>query len=242
MRRIKLTIEYDGTAYAGWQRQKNSLSIQEVLEEAILKLTGQQVKTVAAGRTDAGVHALNQVVHFDVNSSLKIMNFLKGLNFYLPSDIAVKHVEEVDEIFHARYSAKSRSYIYLMKTNYSALFQNRAWIYLKPLQLDAMKETLPVFLGEHDFESFCSRESILDHYRCQVQELSLEQENDLIVFRIKANRFVHNMVRAIMGTLVLVGKGAIQPKDVEQILKARDRTAAGPTAPPQGLYLNKVEY
>lgn len=242
MRRIKLLIEYDGTNYVGWQKQVNGISIQEKLEEAIYQLSGQKVKTYAAGRTDAGVHALGQVVHFDIESKLQKINFLKGLNYYLPHDIVVKKVEEVDEAFHARYSAKSRSYIYLIKLNYSALFQNRAWIYLTPLNLDAIQAAMTYFLGEHDFKSFCSSESVMDHYRCNVQSFTLDKRKDLLIFNIKANRFVHNMVRTIMGTLIHVGKGKLLPEEIPRILLERDRTSAGPNAPPYGLYLEKVEY
>ncbi|GAB4182600.1 MAG: tRNA pseudouridine(38-40) synthase TruA [Calditrichia bacterium] len=241
-KRIKLLLEYDGTRYCGWQYQPDAVSIQETVEVALQKLTGESIRIYTAGRTDAGVHAKGQVVHFDTGSKLNMDNFYKGLNYYLPNDIAVLEAVETDPEFHARYSAKSRSYQYLIKRNYSSLMQNRAWIYIGNLDVDSMKKAIPWFLGEHDFKSFCSTETQLDHYRCNVMNISLEEEGDLITFNIRANRFVHNMVRAIVGTLHQIGKGMRSPQDIPDILKARDRTKAGPSAPPQGLYLMKIEY
>lgn len=242
MRRLKLLIEYDGTNYAGWQKQPNGIAIQEKLEEAIYRLTGEQVAPYAAGRTDAGVHAIGQVAHFDIRSDLPLEKFYKGLNFYLPDDIVIKKVEEVSEEFHARYSARSRSYLYLIKTNYSALYRNRAWICFFPLDIKKMEKAAGYFLGEHDFQSFCSTESRLDHYRCRVTQLQIRRQDDLISIFIEANRFVHNMVRAIVGTLVDIGRGKREAEEIPVILENRNRVTAGPTAPPAGLYLYEVKY
>lgn len=241
---IKLTIEYDGTAFAGWQQQPNHPTIQAVLEEALFKITQQHISAVGAGRTDSGVHALGQVVSFQSDKPLAISQWPAALNSYLPKDITVISSEQAPDDFHARFSAKGKIYEYLITTQSSrpALNRHRVWHLSHPLDTNAMRQVMPEFLGTHDFTSFRGPRSQTVNPICTISHLSLSSEHPSLTIRIEGDRFLKQMVRAIVGTLIEVGQHKRNPNTLQEILHAKDRRAAGRTAPPQGLYLVQVLY
>lgn len=242
--RLALGIEYDGTAYNGWQRQHHSRGVQSELESAIGKVADEQVEIVCAGRTDAGVHAACQVAHFDTSSRREDRGWLLGANSNLPEDISVSWVHTVDERFHARFSATSRSYRYLVlnRLQRPALERHRAWWVHEPLDVDRMQQAAGALLGEHDFSAFraagCQARTATRH----VTALELQRRGDWIQLDITANAFLQHMVRNIMGTLVAIGRGDRDPAWAAQVLASRDRTAGGMAAPPQGLTLMSIAY
>ncbi|MEW5948624.1 MAG: tRNA pseudouridine(38-40) synthase TruA [Thermodesulfobacteriota bacterium] len=244
MRNIKLILEYDGTAYCGWQRQVNGLSIQEVLEEKIGVMTGEAAKVIGSGRTDAGVHAMNQAANFKAASNIPVDGFLRGLNSLLPQDIAVKEVCEVPADFHARYSASEKIYLYriLNERIRSPLHHLFTWFVPHDLAFAAMERCLPVLQGVHDFAAFMASGSSVKSTTRIVSGLKLTRKDKIIEFEIRANGFLRHMVRNIVGTLVEVGQGRVTPEKFADILQARDRNMAGMTAPPQGLFLKEVIY
>ena len=244
MATIKLTIEYEGTAYAGWQRQPNHISIQATLEDALFKITQQHTPTVGAGRTDSGVHALGQVVSFHSNKSLRGTQWAPALNSYLPKNITVISSEQVSDDFHARFSAKGKVYEYRITTQASrpALHRHRAWHFPHPLDTDAMRMAISEFSGTHDFTSFRGQRSQTMNPLCTIIHLSLHEDSPLFTIRIEGNRFLKQMVRAIVGTVVEVGQRKRGPHTIQDIFQAKDRRAAGRTAPPHGLYLVQVLY
>ncbi len=244
MRNIKLTIEYDGTNYSGWQSQKNALSVQAVIESAIKELTGEDCRLTGAGRTDAGVHALGQVANFYTNSAIPAQRFSYALNGLLPRDIVVIASHEVDVDFHSRFSAVGKRYRYLVY-NFpmpSALLRNRAYHVPFALDLKAMQEAAGYLIGKHDFAAFSASGSSVKTTVRTVTSASLEKSDRLITLDITGDGFLYNMVRIIMGTLVEVGLGKMEPGAVEEILESRDRGRAGATAPPHGLYLAEVYF
>jgi len=245
MRNIRLIVEYDGGAYCGWQRQINGLSIQQIIEKCIGRMTGEEVRVIGSGRTDAGVHALHQVAHFRTASRLGERNLLKGINSLLPVDIAIREVCEVDPSFHARFDAVSKVYLYRI-CNWpvrSALERNYAWFVWKPLDLARIGGALPVFKGTHDFSSFCSTQSeSTDRIRTILNIAAERDASGMIFISVEADGFLRYMVRTIVGTLVDVGRGKRSAEEVAAIMAARDRRRAGLTAPPQGLYLKDVKY
>lgn len=242
--KIKLTIEYDGSRYCGWQIQPNGESVQAVLERAIAVFTGAPARIVGSGRTDAGVHALGQVAHFFTEKEYDRHRILRALNALTPPDINVKDAEIVSDCFDARRSGRSRVYEYriLNRSTSSPFYVRRAWHVHEPLALDAMQEAIVCLRGEHDFSSFRASGCEALHPVRRVYRTSLEQRADLLVFTIEANAFLRHMVRNIAGTLVAVGRGLRSPPSFHRLLTARDRTQAGPTAPPHGLYLIEVKY
>ncbi|MFB3924811.1 MAG: tRNA pseudouridine(38-40) synthase TruA [Syntrophales bacterium] len=245
MRNIKLIIEYDGTGYYGWQRQSGQSTIQQTLEEKIAVITQEKIHLISSGRTDAGVHALNQVANFKTASRIPEINLLRGINSLLPPDIAVKDLTEVEWEFHSRYSAKSKVYLYRIdnRSVRPALYRNYSWFIHDPLCIENMKECAIMLKGVHDFSSFCAAGNDSRSYEREVIDVSLEKDDQgMVEFQIEANGFLKHMVRNIIGTLVYAGKGKIGPSGFESILKAKDRTLAGPTAPPQGLFLKEVKY
>jgi tRNA pseudouridine38-40 synthase len=245
VRNIRLIVEYDGTGYCGWQLQENGLSIQQVLEEAIGHMTGETIRVIGSGRTDAGVHALGQVAHFHTTSRLGERNFLMGINSLLPSDIAVREVREVDPAFHARFDVKSKVYIYRIcnRPVRPALERHYVWFVWEPLDLQKIEEALDLFLGTHDFTSFCSTHTDSeDHVRTILDVGIQKDDNGMIQFSLEADGFLRYMVRTIVGALVDVGRGKCTREDVAGILAAEDRKKAGLTAPPQGLFLKEVRY
>lgn len=234
-----------GSDYVGWQRQENGPSVQEALENAIVGLTGQHCPVTVAGRTDAGVHALAQVCHFDAPKTYSEFAVTQALNHHLrPHRIAVLEAEAVDEGFHARFSAVERAYLYriLNRRARPALDHLRVWHVPLPLDVEAMHEAAQVLVGHHDFTSFratmCQAKSPVK----TLDELRVVRAGDEIHIHTRARSFLHNQVRIMVGTLQLVGRGKWTVRDVEAALSACDRRAAGPTAPPEGLYLAEVRY
>lgn len=255
---IKLILEYDGTNYSGWQIQKGAeRSIQKILQDCIKKVSKEKIKLVSSGRTDAGVHALGQVANFKTESRIGGDIWRKALNACLPRDIRIIDSEEVNISFHSRYDAKSRvySYIILNQESPSVFLRNYVCHIPVPLDLEKMKKASNKLLGEHDFSSFrassCGAKrpvreiidiSIDERRTALIPWLPFSPEGNFITITIEANAFLHHMVRNIVGTLIEIGRGRFRLERMEEILKARDRTKAGPTAPPQGLFLVKVKY
>jgi len=242
VRNIKLTLEYDGSGFCGWQYQPEQRSVQGELELALVNLTGEKPTVIAAGRTDSGVHALGQTVNFRTGSALPLAAFRRGVNALLPADVRILAAAEVPDSFHARYDAVSRLYRYQISTRPIAVGRQYAWHLPLKLDLGAMQAAAAALLGDHDFVSFCQAGSGLAHHRCTVQRAEWRASGEQFFFEIHANRFVHNMVRIIVGTSVEIGRGALQPETMEAIIAASDRRAAGRTAPPHGLFLVEVFY
>jgi len=244
-RNIKLVLEYDGASYHGWQRQAGALSIQEVIETRLGVMLGHRVGVYASGRTDAGVHAKGQVVNFHTLTSLTPDEILKGLNSLLPDDIVVLMAEEVDESFHARFSAVSKVYEYhiLNRPVASALMRNYAWHIRRPLALAPMEECLKRIRGPNDFSAFMASGSRTSSTERNMLRAVLERPwPDELKFTFEANGFLRRMVRNLIGTIVEVGKGHRTADDFERIIRSGDRKRAGMTAPGHGLYLVSVNY
>ena len=244
MRTVKLTIEYDGTGYAGWQRQPDQPTVQARLEAAIQQITQVRLAVIGAGRTDSGVHALGQVASFRSEKGLKPEEWHRSLNGVLSPDICVRSVEVVPDDFHARYSAKTKLYEYriLNRPERPALDRHRVWHIRHPLDLAAMREAAKLLIGRHDFSSFQGHPTDTENPVCDLQRLDLIHEPPLIRIEVQADRFLKQMVRAIVGTLVEVGQGKRPAQSIKDILAAKSRPSAGVTAPPHGLYLVRVEY
>ena len=245
MRTLKLTIEYDGTNYLGWQVQPKGPTLQGALEEKLALITGERPRLTASGRTDAGVHALAQVAHFKTQSALQVASIQKALNSLLPADITIKKVEEVEEGFHARKHAKSKVYEYrvLNRDLRSPFLRRFAWHIPQKLDLERMKEATHCLLGEHDFSAFRSVGSPTRTAVRKVLKAEWKRGKDgLLRFEIEATGFLKQMVRAIVGTLVEVGRRRMTAQDFSGILASKDRRKAGPTAPARGLFLREVKY
>ncbi len=241
---IKLTVEYDGTAYAGWQRQPNKPTIQAALEEALFNITQRHITVVGAGRTDSGVHAVGQVASFFCDKSLAASQWASALNSLLPHNISVTTSESAPADFHARFQAKGKIYEYriIQQSSRPALDYDRTWHFRYALDVAAMQQALRKFVGTHDFTSFRGQRSQTLNPICTISQFSLEVVLPLLTFRIEGDRFLKQMVRTIVGTLVEVGQHKRSPQSITNILEAKNRRAAGRTAPPQGLYLIKVLY
>lgn len=241
---IKLILEYDGSRYAGWQRQPDQTTIQEAVETALFQLTQQTVSVVAAGRTDSGVHALGQVVSFRIDRDWTPYEWTKAFNARLPEDIAVRSAAIMPDDFHARYSAVGKLYEYRILTRPERPAIDRAylWHVYKTLDFDAMQEAASLLVGKHKFTSFEGTLTDNEDPLCHLQELTLSRHEDLLYIRAYADRFLKHMVRTIVGTLVEVGHAKRSAKSLKDILGAEDRRAAGRTAPPHGLFLIRVDY
>lgn len=244
MRNIKIIVEYDGTAYHGFQVQPGLNTIQGELERAILLVTGERVRVTGAGRTDAGVHALGQVANFFTHSGLAESVLQRALNAVLPADIAVKHCTVVDLTFHARFSAKSRRYRYsiLNREAPSPLARAFSYHHRRPLDVDKMQQASRLLLGTHDFASFASANTRIANTERTVYEATWQKQADWLYFDIVANAFLPQMVRGIVGTLIWVGTGKIDVDAFRRILLARDRRLAGPNVPAKGLCFIEATY
>jgi tRNA pseudouridine38-40 synthase len=243
--RWKLTIEHDGRPYVGWQRQAHGQSVQQEIEEAITRFSGETVRLHAAGRTDAGVHALGQVAHFDLERPTEAKVVREALNHYLrPQPISIVSAEVADPHFHARMSARRRRYRYIVLNREArpALAIGRAWHVPYRLDVAAMGEGASHLIGQHDFTSFRATECQAKSPIKTLDRLDIVNDGANLIFEVAARSFLHHQVRNMVGTLILVGRGKWLPDQVAQALAARDRSAAGPTAPPDGLYLVGVDY
>jgi len=242
--RIALGLEYDGSRFCGWQSQPSGCGVQDVLETALAQVAGHPVRVVTAGRTDTGVHALAQVVHFDTDANRPETAWVRGVNAFLPPSVAVLWAQPVSDEFHARFSAIGRCYRYLLLNHpvRPALLNGRAgWFHL-PLDLDRMREGAGFLLGEHDFSAFRAAECQAKSPVRRMNSLEIRRQGDYIVFDVCANAFLHHMVRNLVGSLVYVGKEKHPPAWIKELLASRDRAMAAPTFAPDGLYLAGVDY
>ncbi len=245
MPRYKLTIEYDGRPFCGWQRQAHDLSVQQVLEEAIARFSGETVTTQAAGRTDAGVHALGQVVSFDLSRAWDPFKVREALNFHTkPHPVAIVACAAVDETFEARFSATARHYEYriLNRRARPALDAGKVWHVPVELDADVMHVAAQLILGRHDFTTFRASECQANSPIRTLEQFDVSRQANMIVVKAKARSFLHSQVRSMVGSLKLVGDGKWSPRDFRAALDAADRARCGPLAPPDGLYLTGVSY
>jgi tRNA pseudouridine38-40 synthase len=240
--RIAFRLEYEGTAYCGFQLQPDQPTIQQMLEDALLNLFQKSVRITGSGRTDSGVHARGQVVHADIPGKIPENKVAKALNTYLPRDIRITALSFVNDGFHARYDAVSRVYKYTIYRGITALERQFSWQIYQALNVPAMKECLKMIKGEHDFTSFCLSQTETENRVCTVQDAEWLEDGARLIFRIQANRFLHSMVRALTGTMVDVGKRRFDVLDFKEILKKCQHGAGAFTAPPQGLVLEEVIY
>jgi len=246
MRTIKLVIGYDGTNYCGWQVQENGPSVQAEIEKALKVVTGEEIRIIGSGRTDAGVHARGQVANFKTDSPMPQERFAYALNSLLPKDIVIKDSVEVPEDFHARYSAVGKKYSYLILNSKfpDPLLRNYVYHvnYCERLDIEKIKKAAEAFKGTYDFSSFMSAGSKVSDRVRTIYELSVHEEGELIRFECKGSGFLYNMVRIIVGTLLYVGIGKIDESDIKNIILSKDRDKAGKTVPACGLYLEEVYY
>ncbi|MBU2899828.1 tRNA pseudouridine(38-40) synthase TruA [Maribacter dokdonensis] len=240
--RFFIQFSYFGKAYHGWQNQPNAITVQEVLEKAMSKLLNSPVALMGAGRTDTGVHAKMMYAHFDVDSLGDIPEYVFRLNSYLPNDIAVDRIFEVEEDAHARFHATSRTYEYHITKSKDPFSTDLAYFVKKDLDIQLMNDAAELLLGKKDFESFSKSNTDVFTNICDLREAQWKLENNTLVFTITADRFLRNMVRAIVGTLINVGLGKYSPDYVNTILKSKDRTMAGVSVPAKGLYLTSIVY
>ncbi len=247
MKRIALGLHYDGTPWQGWQTQPHRQTVQDTLEAALDKFCQTPLATTCAGRTDAGVHATGQVVHFDTDASRELFSWVRGVNAFLPPSVAVRWAAEVeggDAGFHARFSATARTYHYVIYNHpvRSPLWQGRAGWVFRPLAADAMQAAAQALVGEHDFSAFRAAEcQALSPVR-QLHAIDVRRRGDLVVVTLRANAFLHHMVRNIVGSLIQVGSGNRPAGWIAELLAGRNRELAAPTFSPDGLYLAKVDY
>ena len=244
MRRVKLIVAYDGTDYCGWQIQPNGITVEEVLNRALSRLTGEEIRVIGASRTDAGVHARGNIAVLDTASTIPAERFAYAVNPLLPEDIVVVKSEEVPQDWHPRYqnSVKTYEYRILNREMPDPLKRKYIWHVSFPLDIDKMREAAEHLKGQHDFRSFCSVHTAVKTTVRTIYTLDIVKSGDEIIIRISGNGFLYNMVRIIAGTLAEVGRGFRTPEDVRDLLTAKEREQAGATAPPQGLTLIRIEY
>lgn len=246
MPRYKFTLEYDGTCFCGWQRQKTeSHSVQQTIENSLFMITHERVDIMGAGRTDSGVHATGQVAHCDISHDFPPHRLQAALNHYLiPSGVSVLSVEKTEDSFHARFSATRRNYIYRICNRRAplALERKRAWHVIAPLNIEAMQEAAKSLLGRHDFSAFRDSQCQAPSPIKTLDQFDLYKEQDTVIATLSSRSFLHSQVRIMLGTLKQIGVELWKPYRILEILESRDRRQAGPTAPPYGLYLTHVEY
>lgn len=244
MKKICLTIQYNGKNFCGWQKQDGKRTVQDVLENKISELLKEKVNLFASGRTDAGVHAVSQTAHFETNSNFDLNKLPFAINFGLDNDVCVLKAKEVSQNFHARFSVKSKIYLYKIYVSKirKPLKEGFATQVIYDLNLDKMKKATKFFLGQHNFFAFCSSGSSVKDFVRTINKLEIKKLNDEIHFLISGNGFLYNMVRIIVGTLIDVGREKIMPEEIAEIIESKDRKRAGETMPAHGLYLYKVVY
>lgn len=242
--RIALGIEYDGSGYCGWQFQKGQASVQACLEQSLSRVADRPVRVICAGRTDTGVHALGQVVHFNTDAVRDDSAWLRGTNVYLPDDVRVLWAQIVSDDFHARFSATGRTYRYVIlnRRQRSAILRRRVTWEYRPLDIERMREAAGALLGEHDFTAYravaCQAKSPIRTLRC----LDISRQGEFVTMEVAADAFLHHMVRNFAGVLMRIGAGEKDPAWAGEVLRSRDRTCGGVTAPPDGLYMTAVSY
>lgn len=250
MKRIVLGVQYDGQPWSGWQSQPNGQTVQDMLEKALCSIATHSVSVSCAGRTDAGVHALEQIVHFDTEIERPLNSWVRGVNAHLPGSIAVRWSKELDKNddseleFHSRFSARARTYHYVLYNHpvRSPLLAGRAGWVFRSLDEEKMREAAQHLIGEHDFSSFRATSCQAKSPVKQMHEISVRRHGDMIVLTVRASAFLHHMVRNIVGSLIVVGNGNQNPAWMREVLQTRDRSIAAPTFMPDGLYLAKVDY
>jgi len=240
--RYFIRFAYNGNNYHGWQIQPNATAVQEILNRAVSLLSREKISVVAAGRTDAGVHAKEMYGHIDFQNFIPDENFIFKLNSFLPKDISIYEIRKVRQDAHARFDATSRRYEYWISTRKDPFMQGKAWMFYKDMDLDKMNEAAKLLLGRHDFESFSKTHSDVNNFFCTVEEAEWVVRDHYFVFYIKANRFLRNMVRAIVGTLVDVGLGKMSLEELQMAIDAKDRGKTGTSVPGEALYLCEVNY
>lgn len=243
MRNLKVTIQYNGENYCGWQKQPDTLGIQGTIQNAIYEITKEEVQLNASGRTDAGVHALGQVANFKLKSKIPAYKIPSALNAKLPKDISIIACTEVDDEFHSRYSAKGKRYRYLIYNNMyrSPIYKDTSYHVRYDLDFEKMCEEAKHLIGEHDFKGFMSSGSSVNDTVRTIYDITLEKQENLIILEVEGNGFLYNMVRIIVGTLVDIGRGRIN-ESLKDIINSKNRGKCGHTAPPHGLFLKKVDY
>ncbi|HEU0220167.1 MAG TPA: tRNA pseudouridine(38-40) synthase TruA [Gallionella sp.] len=242
--RIAMGVEYDGRPFCGWQSQADGNTVQDTLQRALGQIAGEPISVIAAGRTDTGVHALEQVVHFDTRAERPLTAWVRGANALLPDSIAVRWAHPVPDEFHARFSAHGRSYRYLLinRPVRSAIHAGKAgWFHL-PLDIAAMQAAAQYLLGEHDFSAFRASECQAKSPIKNLRQLDIRRQGEMLIFDVSADAFLHHMVRNIVGCLVYIGKGKYSPDWLAEILGGRERRFAAPTFTPDGLYLRRIQY
>ncbi len=242
MRNIKLVLEYDGTDFVGWQSQTNGRNIQDEITNVLDQVLQEPITLIGAGRTDSGVHARGQVANFKTNSALGVSSILNALNGTLPEDIYIHSSEEVGENFHARFDARERTYRYFIALKPTSIGRQYQWYVKYDLDMDAMNRVGQQILGEQDFQSFAKTEADVEHHRCTVLKSKWTKTQAMMIYEVRANRFLHGMVRALVGTMVDIGRGYIPITQFQEIMDAKDRRKAGMAVPPSGLFLEEVTY
>ena len=244
MKRIKLTVAYDGTDYCGWQIQKNGITVEEVLNRALSRLTGEEITVVGASRTDAGVHARGNVAVFDTDTRIPAERIVYAVNALLPEDVVVVRSEEVPAGWHPGKCVSVQTYEYrILNKEFPVPVRGRdTYFGSVSLDIERMRRAAEYLKGVHDFKSFCSAQTAVETTVRTIYDLDIKKEGEIITIRVRGNGFLYNMVRIIAGTLAGVGRGYFEPEDMERMLEAKDRTQAGVTAPPQGLTLVGIEY
>ena len=242
MKNYKLIIQYDGTNYSGWQIQKNSKSIQQKTTEAIEILLKEKINLIGSGRTDSGVHAIGQVANFRTESEIDIYRFKHSLNSILPADILISAIHEVDAEFHARFDAKKRTYLYLLTQTRSPFYKNYSYFYPRKIDLQKLNLLCNLFLGEKDFTSFSKKNAEIENKNCNVYKAYWRRKGEVILFSIQASRYLHGMVRTIVGTLLNAQDQGNPETFIQEIFNSHNREEAFESVPAKGLFLYKVEY
>ena len=244
MRNIKLTIEYDGREYHGWQKQPNRLNIQGEIEQAIQNVVGEKVELIGSGRTDSGVHAFGQVANFKLNSDFPIEKMAIAFNSQVKQSIRIQKAEEVKLEFHSRYHCHEKTYLYVIDNSEqgSSIYRNLSYHVPQALNIEKMQKAIQYFVGEHDFTSFKSSGTSSKSSVRTIYQARISKEQNRIIIQLTGNGFLYNMVRIISGTLLEVGLGDLSPEEIPNIIEAKDRTRAGRTLPAHGLFLKEVKY
>ncbi len=240
--RFFIDLSYKGAAYHGWQNQPNATTVQEVLEHAISTLLGEAIKIVGAGRTDTGVHALQMIAHFNYDENIDAEQLVYKLNAFLPPDISIRSVKQVNVEAHARFDALSRAYKYYVHQKKDPFKIDSSYYFKSDLDIDKMNHASNLLLGHKNFKCFSRTHTDVKTYNCDVKTAIWERNGDHLVFTIEADRFLRNMVRAIVGTMLEIGQGKMTEKEFRSVLDSQDRSKAGPSAPAHGLFLTRIDY